>query len=39
MQLGIQNERAAERGREAGLIVVEDACVFVEHRKRRKELE
>lgn len=38
MQLGIENERAAERAREAGLIVVEDACVLIEHRKRRKEL-
>jgi hypothetical protein len=38
MQLGIQNERAAEQAREAGLIVVADACVLIEHRKRRKEL-
>jgi uncharacterized protein len=38
MQLGIENEVAAERGRKAGLIVVEDACVLIEHRKRRKEL-
>jgi len=38
MQLGIENGMAAERAREAGLIVVEDACVLIEHRKRRKEL-
>ncbi|HVH70827.1 MAG TPA: CoA-binding protein [Candidatus Dormibacteraeota bacterium] len=34
MQLGIENERAAERAREAGLVVVEDACILMEHRKR-----
>lgn len=38
MQLGIENEEAAEKARKAGLIVVEDACMFVEHRRRRKEL-
>jgi predicted CoA-binding protein len=37
MQLGIENEEAAEKARAAGLIVVEDACMFVEHRKRKKE--
>ena len=36
MQLGIENAEAAERARAAGLIVVEDACVFVEHRRRVK---
>jgi predicted CoA-binding protein len=39
MQLGIENAEAAERAREAGLIVVEDACILVEHRRRVKELE
>src|SRR5205807_3759647 len=34
MQLGIENEVAAEKAREAGLAVVEDACILVEHRKR-----
>ena len=34
MQLGIENAEAAERARAAGLIVVEDACVLVEHRRR-----
>jgi hypothetical protein len=36
MQLGIENAEAAERARAAGLIVVEDACIFVEHRRRAK---
>lgn len=34
MQLGIENEGAAEKARAAGLTVVEDACILVEHRKR-----
>jgi len=38
MQLGIENAEAAERARAAGLIVVEDACIFVEHRKRGMQL-
>jgi predicted CoA-binding protein len=38
MQLGIANEEAAERARAAGLIVVEDACILVEHRRRVKQL-
>jgi uncharacterized protein len=38
MQLGIENAKSAERARAAGLVVVEDACVFVEHRKRRREV-
>ena len=35
MQLGIESEAGAERARAAGLAVVEDACILVEHRKRR----
>ena len=38
MQLGIENREAAERARAAGLIVVEDACILVEHRRRAKQL-
>jgi predicted CoA-binding protein len=38
MQLGIENAEAAERAREAGLTVVEDACIFIEHRKRSGQL-
>jgi predicted CoA-binding protein len=34
MQLGIENEEAAEGARAAGLTVVEDACILVEHRRR-----
>jgi uncharacterized protein len=34
MQLGIENEKAAEKAHAAGLAVVEDACILIEHRKR-----
>jgi hypothetical protein len=34
MQSGIENEEAAEKARAAGLAVVEDACILVEHRRR-----
>lgn len=33
MQLGIVNEPAAEKARQAGLDVVQDACMLVEHRR------
>ena len=35
MQLGIENVEAAEKARAAGLVVVEDACLLVEHRRRK----
>jgi len=35
MQLGIENAAAAERALAAGLVVVEDSCLMVEHKRRR----
>ena len=35
MQLGVENTEAAEKARGAGLVVVEDACLLVEHKRRR----
>lgn len=35
MQLGIENQAAAEKAHAAGLTVVMDACMLVEHKKRR----
>lgn len=35
MQLGIANAQAAEKARAAGLAVVENACLLVEHKRRR----
>jgi predicted CoA-binding protein len=34
MQLGIEHQAAAEKARTAGLVVVMDACIFVEHKGR-----
>jgi predicted CoA-binding protein len=38
MQQGIENEAAAEKARTARLVVIEDACILVEHRRRVGEL-
>jgi predicted CoA-binding protein len=38
MQQGIANEAAAEKARAAGLTVVMDACILVEHKRRRQKL-
>jgi predicted CoA-binding protein len=35
MQQGIDNENAAAKARAAGLFVIEDACILIEHRLRR----
>ena len=36
MQLGVADGVAAEKARSAGLIVIEDACLLVEDKKRRR---
>jgi uncharacterized protein len=38
MQSGVENEEAAEKARAAGIVVIEDACILVEHRRRAGEL-
>jgi len=38
MQLGIANQTAAEKAQAAGLVVVMDACILMEHKKRRQKL-
>ncbi|MGA2481657.1 MAG: CoA-binding protein [Candidatus Acidiferrales bacterium] len=35
MQEGIVHQKAAERAQKAGMLVVMDACILKEHRKRR----
>jgi uncharacterized protein len=35
MQLGIENSGAAEKARGKGLVVVEDSCLMVEHKRRK----
>ena len=36
MQLGIASQAAAEKARAAGITVVMDACILIEHKKRRQ---
>ena len=36
MQLGIENAAAAEKACAAGLVVVENACLLVEHKQRKE---
>jgi predicted CoA-binding protein len=38
LQLGIENAAAAAQARAAGLIVIEDACILIEHRNRLQAL-
>lgn len=38
MQQGIENREAAEKARAAGMIVIMDACILVEHKKRLRAL-
>jgi predicted CoA-binding protein len=38
LQLGIENAAAAEKAQAAGLIVIENACLLIEHKKRRQPL-
>jgi len=38
LQQGISNEAAAEKAHAAGLLVVEDACLLVEHKRRKSEI-
>jgi predicted CoA-binding protein len=33
MQLGIESEEAAAKSEKAGLLVVQDSCIMVEHRQ------
>ena len=36
MQLGVEHQSAGEKARTAGLVVVMDACIFAEHKRRRQ---
>ena len=38
MQLGVEHEESAAKAVSAGLVVVMDACFFVEHKRRRSSL-
>ncbi len=36
MQLGITNEQAADEAKRAGMTVIQDRCIMVEHRRTKK---
>jgi uncharacterized protein len=38
LQQGITHVQAAAKARSAGLFVIEDACLFIEHKKRKLDL-
>jgi predicted CoA-binding protein len=38
MQLGIEHEQSAAKALSSGLVIVMDACFFVEHKRRRSSL-
>jgi predicted CoA-binding protein len=38
MQLGVANDAAAKKAQAAGITVVQDACLLIEHKKRRQNL-
>lgn len=38
MQLGVANDAAAKKAQAAGITVVQDACLLIEHKKRRQKL-
>ena len=39
LQQGITNDAAAEKAHAAGLLVIEDACMLIEHKRRRSEIQ
>jgi uncharacterized protein len=38
LQQGITNEAAAEKAQAAGLVVIEDACLMIEYKRRKSDL-